>query len=312
MSGLSLTDPSARPSCWRSCLAARDWNFVEKDSDRFPFKVPSGDVKRCHQLFNDIKSLCMMTDSTGPSGSYKAHTFVQTTQGGQILSCLDRIYFPQDGWSATPPVPIRTNHSDHFFVWSDCFITAPKVELAVPAPRLPSLKLLDRGPFWPLVLSAWTGLTSGVISLPSWTVFKQSVLASGLSVSKSRKKSLVNNWKSTLRGDGVTCDELADITFDWQASPSPAPVCGHFVADGWPSAIPAYDSRLLPSGCPRKVVLYPDALTGSCTIRPVMGTTPRVDPAPSAPLRSVADLLDARIAVKRASQLKKYKEMDRF
>src|SRR5258706_13025519 len=148
--------------------------------------------------------------------------------------------------------------------------------------------MLDGSPFWPLVLSAWTKLSSGVISLPSWIVFKQSVLASGLSVSKSRKKTLVNNWKSALRGDGVTSDELADITFDWRASHSPAPARGHIVTDRWPSAVPAYDSHLLPSGCPRRVVLYPDALTGSCTIRPVMGTPPHTDPAPSSPLHNIA------------------------
>jgi len=75
----------------------------------------------------------MMTDSAGHSSSYRKHTFVQSTRGGLTLSCLDRIYYPLDGWSATPPNPICTNHSDHHFVWSDCFITAPKVEIAVPA-----------------------------------------------------------------------------------------------------------------------------------------------------------------------------------
>src|SRR5258706_255437 len=116
MRSLSLSSgASVRPSGWRGCLAAGDWNFVEQDSDRFPFKVPSCDVKRCQKLFNDIKSLCMMTDSAGPSSSYKQHTFAQNTQGGQVLSRLDRIYCPRDGWSATPPVPIRTNHSDHHF-----------------------------------------------------------------------------------------------------------------------------------------------------------------------------------------------------
>src|SRR5258706_2613213 len=34
--------------------------------------------------------------------------------------------------------------------------------------------------------------------------------------------------------------------------------------------------------------------------------------APHAPVRNVADFLDARIAAKRASQLKKYKEMERL
>ncbi len=161
------------------------------------------------------------------------------------MSRLDRIYYPHDGWSATPPKPIHTNHSDHHFVWSDCFITAPKVEIAVPAPRLPSLKLLDEGPFWPLVLSAWSDLLSGDITLPSWSVFKHCVLASGLSVSKSRKKAVADNWKSALRGDGITSDELADITFDWSNSPPPDPIRRGVDGGGWRSAVPAYDSRPL-------------------------------------------------------------------
>ncbi len=99
MSNMSINNDSARTSRWHGCLAARDWNFVERDSDRFPHKVPSGDVKRCRQIFDDIKSLCMMTDSAGPSSSYKKHTFVLKTPNGQTFSRLDRVYYPHDGWS---------------------------------------------------------------------------------------------------------------------------------------------------------------------------------------------------------------------
>ncbi len=310
MSAMAINHDSARPSRWHRCLAAGDWNFVEKDSDRYPYKVPSGDVVHCCQIFNDIKSLCMMTDSAGPSVSYKKHTFVQTTQSSQTFSRLDRIYYPHDGWSATPPNPIRTNHSDHHFVWSDCFITAPKVEIAVPAPRLPSLKLLDDGPFWPQVLSAWSDLSSGDVSLPSWSAFKRYVLRTGLSISKSRKKSVTGNWKSALRRDGLSSDELADITFDWHASQSVNPVTTQVAGGSWQSAMPAYDSRPLTLRCPRKAVLFPDALAGLSAARPVL-STPLLDVhVPPAPVRNVADLLDARLAAKRASQLKKYKDME--
>src|SRR5258706_636711 len=252
----------------------------------------------------------MMTDAAGGSGSYKQHTFVQTTPTGQTLSRLDRIYHPRDGWSATPPRPIRTNHSDHLFVWSDCFITAHKLDMAVPAPRLPSLKILDEGPFWPLVMSAWSDLMSGIIALPSWSVFKCCVLQSGLSASKSRKKSMVNNWKSALRGDGITSDELADLTFDWNGSPPPDPVGKRVGGGSWASAVPAYDSHPLSLGCPRHVDLFPDALSFLDGARPVLGVPPQVTHAPSAPVRNVADLLDVRMAAMRASQLKKYKEME--
>src|SRR5258706_14075623 len=47
MRSLSLTaNTSGRTSGWRGCLAAGDWNFVEQDSDRFPFKIPSSHVRR--------------------------------------------------------------------------------------------------------------------------------------------------------------------------------------------------------------------------------------------------------------------------
>src|SRR5258706_8250453 len=262
MRSLSLSDnTSGRASRWHGCLAAGDWNFVEQDSDRFPFKVPLGDVRRCRLLFNDIKSICMMTDSAGPSGSYRQHTFAQNTQGGQVLSRLDRIYCPRDGWSATPPVPIRTNHSDHFFVWSDGFITTPKVDLAVPTPRLPPLKVLNDGPFWPLVLTAWSDLTSSDVTLPSWSAFKLRVLQAGLSVSKSRKRSVMDNWKAALRGDGLSSEELADITFDWAAHPTSDPAVGRVAGGRFRSAVPAYDSPPSPSECVRNEVLYPDALS---------------------------------------------------
>src|SRR5258706_3418596 len=273
MHSLSLSDSaSGRTSGWRGCLAAGDWNFVEQDSDRFPFKVPSGDVRCCRLLFNDIKSLCMMTDSAGPSGSYRQHTFVQNTQGGQVLSRLDRVYCPWDGWSATPPMPIRTNHSDHHFVWSDCFITAPKVELAVPAPRLPPLKVLEVSPFWSQVLSAWSDLTSSSITLPSWSAFKFRVLRAGLSVSKSRKRSVLDNWKSALCGDGLSSDELADITFDWSARPSSDPASHRVTGICFGSAIPAYDAPPSSSGYLRKVVLYPDALSSLSAVPPALSS----------------------------------------
>ena len=34
-------------SMWRGCTAAGDWNFMEKDDDRFPIKAPSGATKEC-------------------------------------------------------------------------------------------------------------------------------------------------------------------------------------------------------------------------------------------------------------------------
>src|SRR5258706_5837862 len=115
-----------------------------------------------------------------------------------------------------------------------------------------------------------------------------------------------------LRVDGFAADELADINFDWNASPSPDPVNRRVIGDSWGSAIPVYDSRPQPVACPRNVVLYPDALSSLHAFQPVFGVLPRVNHTPPAPVGNIADFLDKRIAAKCASQLKKYKEMERL
>ncbi len=60
------------------------------------------------------------------------------------------------------------------------------------------------------------------------------------------------------------------------------------------------------------VPLYPDALSSLGVVRPVLGIPSWVVRTPPAPVCNVADFLDVRLAAKRASQLKKYKEMERL
>src|SRR5258707_13049221 len=112
------------------------------------------------------------------------------------------------------------------------------VQPNIPPPILPALKVLEAGPFWPQVLSAWSDLTSSTINLPSWSAFKHRVLRAGLSVSKSRKRSVLDSWKSALRGDGLSSDELADITFDWTARPSSDPAIHRVAGRRFGSAVP--------------------------------------------------------------------------
>jgi hypothetical protein len=50
---------------WNSCVAARDWNFVEHDTDRNPPRVPLQTNKLIRQAFKDIKMLCLFADCAG-------------------------------------------------------------------------------------------------------------------------------------------------------------------------------------------------------------------------------------------------------
>ena len=311
--------PACGPLKWNGCFAAGDWNFVESDSDRVPYKVPSGDVRRCRAVFSDIKSLCLMGDTAGHTGLYKGHTFSQNARGVRIFSRLDRIYFPNDGWTASSPVAIPTNHSDHLFVWADCFCRSPRVEIARPAPRLPPLPHLEQGRFWPEVLSLWTSLSSYSITLPRWSSFKKEVLRIGLAAAGARRKAITSHWKDALRGDAISDHDLAEITFNWSSRPPP-PVRKPRVK--WPSALPSYDITPPPTRCPRKALLYPPALDAlhlhnllSSDISPPRAANVTDAPTsrpPPAPAPSVADVLDARIKAKRAAQLKKYKDMERL
>ena len=304
-----------RSPTWRGCLAAGDWNFVESDIDRFPFKNPSYDTKRCRSIFAKIKSLCLMTNTAGSAGSFRKHTFSQNARGVSVLSRLDRIYHPLDGWTASAPLAFKTNHSDHHFVWSDCFVTSPRVELAKPAPRLPPLQFLEVGPFWPAVLSAWSDLSSGPIDLPHWTLFKKSILSHSLAIAQTCRSCIDKSWKSALRGDEVPEHELDDIVFCWNDSQRllPPPGTGRHP---WRSAVCAYDAPPSTHHCPCKLSLYPVALSPppSPVIHSYAATAAPPDPSiRSAPiLPAVPDLLDWRITAKRASQLHKYREMERL
>ena len=302
---------------WKGCIAAGDWNFVEKDDDRFPIKTPSSDVKECRQIFRDIKTLCMLQDTGRRNNSYRDHTFSQNARGVNVLSRLDRIYRPRDGWTSSIPIPIKTNHSDHHFVWSDCFLTNPKVEIAVPAPRLPRMDKLGDN-FWSTILQEWDTLTSGDINLHRWTDFKKSALLCGLKIRRERRKSTASRWKEILRGDEISQDQLANLTFEWDT---------HFGGDIARPAVTSHENR--PEGRPRrrrpnygredpantrKAILYPDvsAYTAPIDITPALVSDPPTTTPPRLSLPFVADQLDARIDAMRKAQLKKFREMERL
>ena len=299
---------------WKGCIAAGDWNFVENDEDRFLVKIPSGATKECRRIFKDIKTICMLQDTGRNKGTYRGHTFSQNARGVNVLSRLDRIYWPQDRWMSSVPIPIKTNHSDHSFVWSDCFLSSPKVEIAIPAPRLPWMDQLDDA-FWTSVLREWDILTSSDINLHRWTDFKKLVLQYGLKARRDRNRSTTNRWKEILRGDTISPDELEELSFDWDThfrdSNTRSRTTNKVNEPGRGQQCTNWNN---PNNNTRKVVLYPDvsAYTPHADTGPVL--TP-IHPT-AAPARftlpSVADQLDIRIAAMRRAQLKKFQEMERL
>ena len=286
---------------------------MEDDEDRFPTKTPSSATKDCRKIFKDIKTLCMLQDTGRSKGTYKGHTFSQNAQGVNVLSRLDCIYRLRDRWTSSIPIPIKTNHSDHHFVWSDCFLSNPKVEIAVPAPRLPRIDRLDDG-FWTNVLREWSTLTNGDINLHRWTNFKKVALQYGLKVCRDQNKSTMNRWKEILRGDAISHEELEELSFDWNT---------HFRNENTQSKAassvngPEERKRNASQKNPvntRKAVLYPDVSTYNkhAGTKPVLTYShPATIPA-RLPLPSVADQLDIRLAAMRKAQLKKFREMERL
>jgi len=63
------------------------------------------------------------------------------------------------------------------------YIKKPKVERALPAPRLPNLEVLDKAhKFWPNILVAWEQLmANGPVTLEKWRIFKDHILQTGRS-----------------------------------------------------------------------------------------------------------------------------------
>ena len=302
---------------WKGCIAAGDWNFVEKDEDRFPAKTPSSDTKECRRIFQDIATICMLQDTGRNKSSYRDHTFSQNARGVNVLSRLDCIYRPRDGWTSSVPVPIKTNHSDHHFIWSDCFLSSPKVEIAVPAPRLPRIDRLDDS-FWSSILKEWNTLTCGDINLHRWTDFKKAALLCGLKVRREQCKSTANRWKEMLRGDEILQDVLADLSFEWEVHPrnmsaQPDTTVSVTRPNNGPRSRKPSHGRVGPVNT-RKAVLYPDVSTGTARTdtTPTLASGPPATAPPRLPRPSVADQLDVRIDAMRKAQLKRYKEMERL
>jgi len=288
---------------WEGCLAAGDWNFVEFSGDRFPVWESHVRAAPLVRVFNDIRALCKFTDAAGDEASPRLWSWSGKTQDGMSYSRIDCIYVPTEGWSACKPIPVATNWSDHRMIMADITRLRPRVEKAVPAPRLPSLDLLARSrTFWPKVLASWSQSTAGgPMTLERWTAFKEDVLCAGIATSKAVHKASKKDWRRALKEETLSPSKAAAAMRRAAArvQPESVPRTRDDVAPVWPEAVPSRGVR----PCRPRPSFVPGAASpwqvpvcassgGHSSPSPAlagMGARP-VDK----PKSSVADLLDQR------------------
>ena len=292
---------------WRGCFAAGDWNFVLHPEDRIP--APVRHLVPFHSDFDFILDICSASDATGPNPFPKGWSYRYSINNSHCYSRLDCIYYPSSSWSASTPTSVPTLWSDHCIVWADCTAISPKVQMAIPASRLPDPVKLD-DIFWSDVLVAYSALASTPISLPSWTTFKKRVLSLGSQSKARRKHHNTKNWKAALRGDQLSHDDLTSALKDMFSdlpTTSPSPRCR------WLPAAPSYASRPLrpyPSFIPT-----PESPWATTTIVPWKYRQCPPSPPSRIPLiprpstvesaAQIHQVLTSRIKSRRAAALKK-------
>jgi len=297
---------ASRPEgSWTGCVAAGDWNMVESPYDRTPCVQPSATRRSTMSCFKDVKTLCDMADVAGDGAHPRMWTYRKGRMEGETLSRLDRIYIPQTGWSGHSPRCLDTNWSDHRVVIATLVVDAPRVQLAIPARRLPSLETLDKCPeFWAGVLSAWKTLTSppAVVTLETWVVFKKSVLELGIVCSSSRRAEKTTDWKQALREEMLTPDRLGAVLRqmhrpDSRRQPSRwKPV--------WQEAVP----HRAPGPMPRRRGFTPSS-TSPWQV-PILGSSPEAgELVRYKVVPRVADLLDTRLTALRKATVTKMRRM---
>ena len=222
---------------WSSCFATGDWNFVAHPDDRSSpayTPVPNSVLRN----FSCIQDLCLMKDSAGlyplPSG-WTFKRAVRSSPDSFVFSRLDRIYCPQDNWFPDLPVSLPTLWSDHNLVWVDCTLSKPRVQMAVPADRLPNISSLD-DEFWASALSRYRAMVASPVSLPRWTAFKKEILSLGLSARRRRSAAKGKNWLATFRGDPMSPEDF-DSAMSWLHHKPPARSCRDW-SERWPAAAP--------------------------------------------------------------------------
>jgi len=282
---------------WGGCFAIGDWNFVEHAGDRHPVGSTQNPQKKLISCFEDIKKLCSMKDVAGRGPAPRDWSYSKMTHNGMVYSRLDRVYRPSLGWRSGKVLPMTTKWSDHRVVIATVYVTAPKVEKASPAPRLPSIEVLEKvHRFWPGVLRSWEELTgAGPVTLEMWSSFKEEVLRIGKDEVKAMKKIGRKDWVEALRREHMAPGDILDAVARangmlWAKRGPPARAI-----PSWPTAIPAYE--IVPV---RRKGFVPS--TASPWQVPVLTRAPPLSDAPSEARdflvpklrKGVATLLDER------------------
>jgi len=228
---------------WGGCFAAGDWNFVEFAKDRFPTGHADRAPVRILTCFKKIKDLCSLRDMAGENPAPSFWSYSKKTHHGRVYLRLDRIYQPSLGWSNSTVVPMDTGWSDHRLITAMVHVRKPRIEKAVPAPRLPDLETLDKTKkFWPTVLQGWKVLSEDrPVSLETWKAFKDMVLATGLRETKAMKSSRRKDWIAALKSENIPPEEIMGAVSRanrqvWNRHAPPARVQAN-----WPVAILAYE-----------------------------------------------------------------------
>jgi len=299
---------------WGGCFAAGDWNFVEFAKDRFPTGHTDRAPERLLACFNNIKDLCGLRDTAGGDPAPSLWSYSKETCHGKVYSRLDRVYRPSLGWSGGEVTPIDTGRSDHRLITALVHVRRPKIEKAVPAPRLPEVEVLDKTRnFWPKVLLEWKTLSDGrPVTLEVWKVFKNLVLAIGLKEVKAMKSSRKKDWVDALRKECIPPEQIMSAVTKanrqiWRKRAPPART-----PFKWPAAIPAYEVQpkqsrhFVPSkDSPWKTPIRRTAATphGIASAPPVFAKPPHT--------KGVADLLQERADLLEKSTKAKWEKMAR-
>ena len=315
--------PFVDDGSWTGCIAAGDWNMVSHLSDRVPARPFSAYESRVSALFDDLITLCSLSDTAGPGPSLRGWTHKYARGPAVSYARLDRIYHPKRGWSSSTPVTFLTNWSDHRFVWSDCIIDRPRVELAVPAARLPTV--LDKI-FWSEIDALYDKLCSKPVTLPAWSSFKSQVLSAGVRCKARRHSSWNKDWSAALRGDPIPID-MVSTAIQALACPAPPPPRQHSPRT-WRSAAPdmVQPPRARHSSPTNKKRWAPASATPLFTrasSAPAAPSPPTPEPlpyargasapaasSPPAPSPDIPALLSAHIKARRSAILKKMKRIE--